>query len=44
MKPNKRCEVKANLETKGKNYTGNKDMCVKDSCKCFYYSTYNGIS
>ncbi|CAH2094859.1 unnamed protein product [Euphydryas editha] len=31
MKPNKRCEVKANLETKGKNYTGNKDMCVQDS-------------
>ncbi|XP_041970102.1 DNA-directed RNA polymerase III subunit RPC1 [Aricia agestis] len=31
MKPNSRCEVKANLETKGKNYTGNKDMCVQDS-------------
>ncbi|KAF9809781.1 hypothetical protein SFRURICE_000262 [Spodoptera frugiperda] len=31
MKPNKSCEVKANLETKGKNYTGNKDMCVQDS-------------
>ncbi|KAF9412429.1 hypothetical protein HW555_009098 [Spodoptera exigua] len=31
MKPNKKCEVKANLETKGKNYTGNKDMCVQDS-------------
>ncbi|XP_061384425.1 DNA-directed RNA polymerase III subunit RPC1 [Danaus plexippus] len=31
MKPNKRCEVKANLETKGKNYTGNQDMCVQDS-------------
>lgn len=31
MKPNKQCEVKANLETKGKNYTGNKDMCVQDS-------------
>ncbi|KAM3959347.1 RNA polymerase III subunit A [Aphomia sociella] len=31
MKPNKRCEVKANLETKGKNYTGNADMCVQDS-------------
>ncbi|KAJ2944679.1 hypothetical protein O0L34_g4036 [Tuta absoluta] len=31
MKPNKKCEVKANLETKGKNYTSNKDMCVNDS-------------
>ncbi|XP_028157566.1 DNA-directed RNA polymerase III subunit RPC1 isoform X5 [Ostrinia furnacalis] len=31
MKPNKRCEIKANLETKGKNYTGNQDMCVQDS-------------
>ncbi|XP_061721966.1 DNA-directed RNA polymerase III subunit RPC1 [Cydia pomonella] len=31
LKPNKRCEVKANLETKGKNYTNNKDMCVQDS-------------
>ncbi|XP_059048540.1 DNA-directed RNA polymerase III subunit RPC1 [Achroia grisella] len=31
MKPNNRCEVKANLETKGKNYTGNEDMCVQDS-------------
>ncbi|KAG7297675.1 hypothetical protein JYU34_018391 [Plutella xylostella] len=30
MKPNNKCEVKANLETKGKNYTGNKDMCVQD--------------
>ena len=33
MKPNKKCEVKANLEVKGKNYTGNQDMCVQDSCK-----------
>lgn len=31
MKPNKKCEVKANLETKGKNYTSNQDMCVQDS-------------
>ncbi|XP_072929646.1 DNA-directed RNA polymerase III subunit RPC1 [Epargyreus clarus] len=31
MKPNKRCEVLANLETKGKNYTSNEDMCVQDS-------------
>ncbi|XP_037876399.1 DNA-directed RNA polymerase III subunit RPC1 isoform X1 [Bombyx mori] len=31
MRPNRRCEVKANLETKGKNYTGNKDLCVQDS-------------
>ncbi|XP_053613685.1 DNA-directed RNA polymerase III subunit RPC1 [Plodia interpunctella] len=31
MKPNKLCEVKANLETKGKNYTGNRDMCAQDS-------------
>ncbi|KAL4713066.1 hypothetical protein ACJJTC_001120, partial [Scirpophaga incertulas] len=31
MKPNDKCKVKANLETKGKNYTGNEDMCVQDS-------------
>ncbi|XP_068619415.1 DNA-directed RNA polymerase III subunit RPC1 [Battus philenor] len=31
LKPNKRCEVKANLEVKGKNYTGNRDMCIQDS-------------
>ncbi|KPI92105.1 DNA-directed RNA polymerase III subunit RPC1 [Papilio xuthus] len=31
MKPNKQCEVKANLEVKGKNYTSNRDMCVQDS-------------
>ncbi|GBP32372.1 DNA-directed RNA polymerase III subunit RPC1 [Eumeta japonica] len=31
LKPNNRCEVKANLETKGKNYTKNLDMCVQDS-------------
>ncbi|XP_045502401.1 DNA-directed RNA polymerase III subunit RPC1 [Colias croceus] len=31
MKPNKQCKVKANLETKGKNYTSNKDMCIQDS-------------
>lgn len=36
MKPNKRCHVKANLETKGKNYTSNKDMCIQDSCKLNY--------
>lgn len=38
MKPNEKCEVKANLEVKGKNYTGNKDMCVQDSCE--YYLMY----
>ncbi|CAH4038171.1 DNA-directed RNA polymerase III subunit RPC1 [Pieris brassicae] len=31
LRPNKKCEVKANLETKGKNYTANKDMCIQDS-------------
>lgn len=31
MKPNHKCIVKANLATKGKNYTGNLDMCIKDS-------------
>ncbi|CAG9789529.1 unnamed protein product [Diatraea saccharalis] len=31
MKPNKKCKVRANLETKGKNYTGNNDLCVQDS-------------
>lgn len=23
----------ANLETRGKNYTSNRDLCVKDSCE-----------
>lgn len=31
LKPNKYSKVKANLSTKGKNYTGNNDMCIKDS-------------
>lgn len=31
LKPNGKCKVKANLETKGKNYTSNLDMCVQDS-------------
>ncbi|XP_025836904.1 DNA-directed RNA polymerase III subunit RPC1 [Agrilus planipennis] len=31
LKPNKHCPVKANLEAKGKAYTKNKELCVKDS-------------
>lgn len=31
FKPNKKCQVKANLEAKGKAYTSNREMCVKDS-------------
>lgn len=31
LRPNKNCPLMANLTTKGKNYTGNFDMCVKDS-------------
>lgn len=33
LRPNKDCPVKANLSTRGRNYTGNLDMCIKDSCK-----------
>lgn len=33
LRPNKQCPVKANLATKGKNYTGNNDMCIRDSCE-----------
>jgi DNA-directed RNA polymerase III subunit RPC1 len=31
LKPNKDYPVNANLSTKGKNYTGNADMCIRDS-------------
>lgn len=31
FKPNKDCPVKANLEAKGKAYTKNRELCVKDS-------------
>lgn len=31
LRPNAKCKVLANLETKGKNYTGNEDMCVRDA-------------
>ncbi|KAI4470240.1 dna-directed rna polymerase [Holotrichia oblita] len=31
LKPNKHCIVKANLEAKGKAYTKNRELCVKDS-------------
>lgn len=31
LHPNKSCPVKANLEAKGKAYTKNREMCVKDS-------------
>lgn len=33
MRPNNKCGDLVNLETRGKNYTSNKDLCVKDSCK-----------
>lgn len=31
LKPNKDCPVKANLEAKGKSYTKNRELCLKDS-------------
>ncbi|ENN81759.1 hypothetical protein YQE_01852, partial [Dendroctonus ponderosae] len=31
FKPNKKCHILANMEAKGKSYTKNKEMCVKDS-------------
>lgn len=31
FKPNKKSGVSANLEAKGKSYTKNREMCVKDS-------------
>lgn len=31
LKPNKKCLVKANMEAKGKAYTKDREMCVKDS-------------
>lgn len=31
LRPNKYCQVLANLSVKGKNYTSEQDMCVKDS-------------
>ncbi|XP_067671206.1 DNA-directed RNA polymerase III subunit RPC1-like isoform X1 [Haliotis asinina] len=31
MRPNKSCPVKANLRTKGKNYTKDEDLCTNDS-------------
>uniref|UniRef100_A0A1A9ZK19 DNA-directed RNA polymerase subunit n=1 Tax=Glossina pallidipes TaxID=7398 RepID=A0A1A9ZK19_GLOPL len=31
LRPNKKCPVKVNLITKGRNYTTNYDLCVKDS-------------
>lgn len=31
LRPNKSYPVKANLSTKGKNYTGNMDMCIRDA-------------
>ena len=33
LRPNRASKVKANLRTKGKNYTKNEDLCVNDSCK-----------
>jgi DNA-directed RNA polymerase III subunit RPC1 len=31
FRPNRKCPVKANLEAKGKAYTKNRELCVKDS-------------
>ena len=31
LRPNKRCNVKANLVTKGKSYTSNQEFCINDS-------------
>ncbi|KAF6020049.1 POLR3A [Bugula neritina] len=31
LKPNKACQVKANLRIKGKNYSNNEDLCCNDS-------------
>ena len=31
LRPNKRCNVKANLVTKGKSYTSNREFCINDS-------------
>lgn len=36
LRPTEASPVKANLETKGKNYTSNRDLCVKDSCEFKY--------
>lgn len=38
FKPNKTCPVKANLEAKGKAYTKDREMCVKDSYVLIYNS------
>lgn len=35
IKPNRECNVKANLETKGRAYTNNRELCVNDSCWYF---------
>lgn len=37
LRPNKQDPVKANLVTKGKNYSSNKDLCVNDSCKLNFH-------
>ena len=31
LKPNRRCKINANLVTKGKSYTSNREFCVQDS-------------
>lgn len=31
LRPNKKCPLKINLRTKGKNYTKNEEMCINDS-------------
>ena len=33
IKPGRSCPVKANLRTKGKNYSSGEDLCINDSCK-----------
>ena len=36
LKPNKNCPIKANLRTKGRNYTRNEELCTNDSCKSLF--------
>lgn len=33
LKPNNKCEIKANLRTKGRAYTSNEELCINDSCE-----------
>lgn len=40
LKPNKECPVMANLVTSGRNYTKNKDLCVRDSFVIIRYHKF----